>query len=129
MSDKLGKLLALKENDKLAIFEEMASLNENLGKVGKIFENFDPTALTHLNGPQGEPGQTHVRGVDYFTDDEVQDFLQKSTPDDQRLSDLMKPHIPQKGINYNDGINGKDARVFINEAPSEPEKGDIWIQV
>ena len=44
----------------------------------------------------GEDGYTPVKGQDYFTDEEAQEFLNKATP--------------VKGVHYNDGEAGKDGK-------------------
>lgn len=44
------------------------------------------------SGPQGQPGYTPKKGVDYFTDEEAEAFLAVATP--------------KKGIDYHDGKDG-----------------------
>ncbi len=63
---------------------------------------------TDLKGDPGENAVTPVKGKDYFTKDEQEDFLKKATPvKGKHYRDGIDGNTPVKGIDYFDGEDGK----------------------
>lgn len=104
------------------------------------------------SGPQGQPGYTPKKGVDYFTDEEAKAFLAAATPKkgidyhdgkdgytpvkgvdyftDAEVDAFKEEATPVKGIDYRDGIDGKDGQNGIDgkdgvdgKDGKTPEKG------
>ena len=72
----------LEEGDYGAVFEEMDALREKADAIEKV-----------QTLAKGADGKTPEKGKDYFTDDEIQEFLDRVTP--------------RKGVHYeNDGKDG-----------------------
>lgn len=61
---------------------------------------------------RGKKGDKPIKGKDYFTEEEISEFIEKTTP--------------IKGKHYFDGKDGRNAITVSNEAPSNPIKGDLW---
>lgn len=93
--------------------------------------------LTVPKGLKGDDGKTPVKGEDFFTDEEINQFLTAATPVykqdylteeelDAIKQEILGAAIPQKGIDYNDGANGEDgvspdpeeiARIVLSQIP------------
>jgi hypothetical protein len=117
---------------------EAIALNTEPKEVQKVDIVTDPNELAQhffsmLRGPQGVKGDTPVKGKDYFTEEDISDFLRKTTPVKGKdyftvsdVDDFKKEITPVKGVDYHDGIDGV-LRVFTKK-PTSPKIGDIWIQ-
>ena len=68
------------------------------------------TSIELTPGPQGEPGYTPVKGVDYFDGKDGQDGAQGPAG-----------YTPVKGVDYFDGVDGKDGKDGADGRT--PEKG------
>lgn len=99
----ISKLLKFKEDDKLAIYEEIARLNEGLANL-KNLAGFDFAKLTHLKGDKGKDGYTPAKGVDFFTEEDINDFVDIIS---DRLYELVEMNKLKKGIDYFDGPPGE----------------------
>lgn len=107
------------------------------GIASPIAFQFTPEAIKEF---KHHDGYTPIKGTDYFTDDEVADFIQKTTPikgthyfTDDEVKEFKASVTPQKGVDYDDGapgytpIKGKDyftdaeIRWFISKVT--PVKG------
>lgn len=61
--------------------------------------------LDALKGPRGDDGYTPVKGMDYFTDNEKAEIIDKVM---QSITMPKDGYTPQKDVDYRDGIDGKD---------------------
>lgn len=113
----ISKLLKFKEDDKLAIYEEIARLNEGLANL-KNLSGFDFEKLTHLKGADGKSGKSPARGVDYFTEDDIQDFVDIIS---DRLYELVEMNKLKKGIDYFDGPPGEKGEQGAPGKDADPE--------
>lgn len=66
-----------------------------------------------IRGEDGKDGVTPVKGQDYFTDEDIQNFLEAVTPEkgvhyftDEEISNFLELATPQKGRDYQDGKDG-----------------------
>jgi len=108
--------------------KQMAKIMESLSKPGDV----SPFLLALKTVFQGEEGHTPIKGVDYFTKEEVAAFKEEISPEkfkdyftDEEVEWIMgkvyeavvselrnglkKELTPVKGIDYDDGLPGKDA--------------------
>jgi len=96
---------------------EAIALNTEPKEVQKVDIVTDPNELAQhffsmLRGPQGVKGDTPVKGKDYFTEEDISDFLRKTTPVKGKdyftvsdVDDFKKEITPVKGVDYHDGID------------------------
>jgi len=130
----LKKLLKYKEDDKLAIYNEMVELNSNLEALQGL-RGMDLSQLTHLKGDQGEPGKTPVRGIDFMHEQDIQDFFNSIMEKvnlrldefQKHLEEVTKKSLPKKGIDYKDGKDGAKFRgkvKSVKELPEDAADGD-----
>lgn len=81
----------------------------SLAKDLKMLEAFKNIATM-----KGEPGHTPIKGKDYFTENEVNQWLRAITPvkgvhyfTDSEIQSILDVLTPKKGIHYFDGKDGK----------------------
>jgi len=137
---KQVKRLLATEEPELVIVDELQDLNERLDDVSKVVGNFDFSKVDFIQGdegPQGEQGvrgpqgpqgpegergkdgingATPVKGIDYFTDDDVNDIsleIQASLPDFQTI-------FTEK---IDEGLNLTD----LQDTPSKHKEGNLLI--
>lgn len=122
--------------------------------VDEVEEPSDEQSKTLRDILRGPKGDTPKKGQDYFTKDEVEEFLDKATPvkgkdyfTAKEVSDFLKKVTPVKGKDYKDGVDGKDGKdgksivgpkgdkgdspfkLYTSEqSPRNPRKGDLWYQ-
>lgn len=91
------------------------SLNEIAGKETIIkVDAPDLEFLKSIKKIEGIDGYTPIKGKDYFTEEEIADFIKKITP--------------KKGVDYFDGEDGRKILFTGKNPPPNPQKGDLWYQ-
>lgn len=65
--------------------------------------------------PEPVKGDTPIKGKDYFTKKEIEEFISKATP--------------VKGVDYFDGIDADEPIYVGMTAPSNPVKGNLWYKI
>jgi hypothetical protein len=117
--------------------EPLEQIVENTANLGKTFEQTsEPISkmVAFLSEMKGEKGYTPVKGKDYFTDEEIDDFKSTVTPvsgidyfTDEETEQFLKDITPVKGTDYFDGedgytpVKGKD--YFDGKDGYTPVKG------
>ena len=66
--------------------------------------------LERIHVLKGDPGDTPLKGVDYYTPDEI--------------AQIKKEVTPRKGIDYTDGKDGERGSVFLGSFSSESKLPD-----
>lgn len=139
------KLDDIEKNTEAQIVQSMKSTEEMISAIKPSLEaqakmaNIFSSLMTNLEGP---PGKTPEKGVDYFTDSEVAEFLNKATPRKGKdyftaedVAEFRKMVTPQKGVDYRDGedgalgADGRNPLTASRKAPSNPQIGDLWYQI
>lgn len=99
------------------IADQMKSFEENGGgfKFHLSKEMFDQITV--------RDGKTPVKGIDYFTDDEVATLIRLATPrkgkdyfTSKDIKDIVKLCIPKKGKDYKDGITPKKGKDYFTDS-------------
>lgn len=93
---ELLKLAKLEENPNLELFNELEKLNEYLDEIVTIFGRADINQLEKLKGEPGIDAYNPQKGVDYWTQEEV----------DAIKAEILADATPVKGLDYIDGIDG-----------------------
>lgn len=97
---KIKKLLEFSKDRSLATFDELTQISEGLDQVNQTFGDLNMSELINKAVTlKGDKGDMPVKGKDYFTFDEIEQFKQEVTP--------------VKGIDYRDGIDGKDGESIV----------------
>lgn len=61
---------------------------------------------------KGDKGDSPIKGVDYYTNEEVEQIKKEVTP--------------VKGVDYVDGIDGHNPLTVSDVEPLNPQIGDLW---
>jgi hypothetical protein len=106
--DKLDKIKELLDRANAQANPQMEMLNKLKG-IEELF--------SRLGGLKGEKGDTPIKGVDYFTQEEIDDFLKQATPilgkdylTQEELRYILEVVTPKKGKDYFDGKDGKSIK-------------------
>jgi hypothetical protein len=121
---KLERLAKLKDDSDLVIMDAIDELEEKVEQykqeipdLNKVLESVrGEQGIQGVQGEQGETGQdgyTPVKGVDYFTQNEILEVARKATG-------MIK--IPK------DGRDGREIMHIGSTPPKNPQKGDLWYQ-
>ncbi|HNU95674.1 MAG TPA: hypothetical protein PKK32_01790, partial [Candidatus Paceibacterota bacterium] len=112
---KLKKLILLKEEPSLAIFDELEEIQENLEPIKESLVGIDfikgEPGENGKDGKDGKDGYTPIKGIDYFDGKDGRDG-----------KDGKDGYTPIKGKDYFDGKDGKDGRDGLDGLKGE--KGD-----
>lgn len=150
------KLNEIEQNQEAQLMQSMKSTKDMIAAVAPSLQaqermaNIFSSLMTNLEGP---PGKTPEKGKDYFTNEEIADFLNKATPkkgkdyftaeDIESFKKQVTPvkgkdykdgedgYTPVKGKDYRDGVDGTDGRNPLSvskNAPQDPQIGDLWYQ-
>jgi len=138
------KLNEIEQNQEAQLVQSMKSTKEMIETIAPSLQaqermaNIFSSLMTNLEGPPGEDGKTPVKGKDYFTDQEIADFLNKATPvkgkdyyTAEEVAQLKREITPVKDRDYRDGEDGVDGRnpmTVSAQKPLDPQVGDLWYQ-
>ena len=119
--------------------EEHKKTNKNLEEISKKLdpipeEDENTFHIKVKKGEKGDKGDAPVKGKDYFTEEEKQEFIEKATPvkgvhyfdgyTPVKGVDYNDGYTPQKGVDYFDGKNGEtpeiDYEYIISKVPKIP---------
>jgi aminopeptidase N len=139
------KLNEIEQNQEAQIMQSMKSTADTIAAIKPSLEaqakmaNIFSSLMTNLEGP---PGKTPEKGVDYFTDKEIAEILNKATPKKgkdyftpEEVAQFRKMVTPQKGVDYkdgedgepgNDGEDGRSPLTVSSTTPKNPQIGDLW---
>lgn len=139
------KLDEIEKNTEAQLVQSMKSTEEMIKTIAPSLQaqermaNIFSSLMTNLEGP---PGKTPEKGVDYFTDSEVAEFLNKATPrkgkdyfTPEDIAEFRKMVTPQKGVDYKDGdngapgVDGRNPLTASRRAPQNPQIGDLWYKI
>lgn len=98
----LAKLLAFKDDPKLATYEAINELSEKLGKL-EGFSGIDLSKIEFLKGDKGEDGKSPIRGEDYMHDEDIAAIVDHLIDE---VTPLIEELRPIKGYDYDDGEKG-----------------------
>jgi len=139
------KLNEIEQNQEAQMISDMKRTKETIDAIKPSLEaqakmaNIFSSLMTNLEGP---PGKTPEKGVDYFTDEEIAEMLNKATP--KKGKDYFTPEevaqfremvTPKKGVDYKDGkdgepgMDGEDGRsplTVSSVAPQDPQIGHFY---
>jgi len=97
--------------------QQKAEIIKNNPELRSWIENMDMlmSKISVVLGEDEDMVKTPVKGVDYFTPQEVAEFIKAATPKrgihyfhKNEVSDFLKAVTPRKGVDYFDGEKGKD---------------------
>ncbi|TXG77118.1 hypothetical protein E6Q11_03335 [Candidatus Dojkabacteria bacterium] len=96
---KVEKLKMFSNSPELAMFDMLDEINEKLASFAEVFKDLDLSEVDSIKGDSPK------KGVDYFTEDEIEE-----------LKDMISEDImPVKGVHYFDGEKGEDGKSIDKE--------------
>jgi len=111
---EIERLLSYKADPELALLDEVSELGDTLAD---ILNTLKGVPVREIEALKGEDGYSPVLGEDYYTEEERRE-LQETTQANvlsivkgemELVKDDMRLELsPIKGIDYTDGINGRD---------------------
>jgi len=129
----IEKLTKFARNPQVALHMEAMESNEYLQDIAdKLEKHTEPLEKVNefLKAVKGEKGDSPVRGVDYFTDEEIKDFKNEiqskiRVPEDgytprkgidyfleEEIEDWLERITPIKGLHYNDGKDADEEKII-----------------
>lgn len=126
MNRKIERLERFNKADNLASFEELVDLNENLEDLIESTKGVDLTNVKNVKGDRGDDGYTPKKGVDYFTDKEIQAVKKEATPvKGKDYNDGEPGYTPKKGVDYFDGLDADEGAIISKVLAMLPKNEKI----
>ena len=119
-----------KLNPQLAQYEQALETQDRLDKHRILVDGLEK--LKGDKGDTGNDGYTPVKGKDYFTNQEVDNIVNRAKPikgrdyfTDDEAQELIRLATPVKGIDYKDGEQGERGEPGIPGKPGEDGQDSI----
>jgi hypothetical protein len=106
---KMEKLQMFAQNPELAMFDLLDEMNEKLSTCVEALRDLDLSEVETIKGDKPE------KGVDYFTEDEV-----------DQIKELIAEEVtPIKGVHYFDGEKPERGMDY----DTEEDKTELWKEI
>lgn len=110
---KLDKFLDFAEDPKLAVYDELIEIGENIDELSDIFENVDLSQLDYIQGEKGDKGDKGDKGEKGDTGEKGKDGIDGK--------DGINGTDGIDGIDGKDGKDGIDGKDGKDGSPDAPE--------